>query len=275
MIQQNGEVVAAEAYDLKETDFSDPVKKLVGLYYPIPKDIQITVVEQYNVDKVIEKNIEYIFNTRLVTDSAYLNWTEHVTSVYSDAFGSQRERTEELNPIVDFDALFIPDSPEKIAMIVPQLPYYDIHHVLLMGPNIWHSNDLIELARRYVQGAVLTEGFFDESKSAKVQSFIAQFEKTYNEKPGFIEAVSYDTAMLMFDSLTREDFQLRSDIQKALVNLTPFEGLPVRLHLLKQERPLKTCLCWKCGEGSLWRSISRSGLQSKLKILNDSYLSSL
>ena len=225
IIQKNGEVVGAEAYDLEETDFSDPVKKLVGLYYTIPQDLKIDVVEQYNVDKVIEKNMEYIFAERFLMVSAYMDWTDYVSTTFSDVFESNRSKKEELNPIVDFDALFIPDSPEKISMIVPQLPYYDVNHVMLLGPNIWHSNDLIELARNYVQGAVLTEGFFDESKSPGVQDFISRFEGIYNEKPGFIEAISYDTAMLIFNILASEDFQLRSDIQKALINLSPYEGV--------------------------------------------------
>ena len=225
IIQRNGEVVGVEAYGLKETDFSNSVKKLVGLYYTIPQDLKIDVVEQYNVDKIVEKNIEFIFNTRFQMDSTYIDWCDYVSTAFEDEFESKRSQKQELNPIVDFDALFIPDSPEKISMIVPQLPYYDVNHVMLLGPNIWHSNDLIELARNYVQGAILTEGFFDESTSPAVQGFLSRFESVYNEKPGFIEAISYDTAMLIFNTLSNEEFQLRSDIQRALMNLAPYEGV--------------------------------------------------
>jgi outer membrane PBP1 activator LpoA protein len=40
--------------------------------------------------------------------------------------------------VVDFDAVFIPDSSEKAGLIAPQLAFYDIDDVLLLGTNLWH-----------------------------------------------------------------------------------------------------------------------------------------
>jgi outer membrane PBP1 activator LpoA protein len=46
--------------------------------------------------------------------------------------------------VVDFDAVFIPDSSEKAGLIAPQLAFYDIDDVLLLGTNLWHSDQLID-----------------------------------------------------------------------------------------------------------------------------------
>jgi branched-chain amino acid transport system substrate-binding protein len=137
--------------------------------------------------------------------------------------GDRRE--EEPTPIVDFEAIFIPDAPKKAGLIIPQLVYYDVKDVLLLGTNLWHSDALINMAENYVQGAVMADGFFAESKSPIVRRFVEKFEETYQEEPGFIEAVAYDTAVLLFDVISKPHIRYRSEIKKALFNLIGFQGV--------------------------------------------------
>jgi hypothetical protein len=40
LIENGGKVVGLEAYNPEHTDFADPIKKLVGLYYKIPEDLR-------------------------------------------------------------------------------------------------------------------------------------------------------------------------------------------------------------------------------------------
>ena len=56
---------------------------------------------------------------------------------------------QEPQPIIDFEAIFIPDSPGKTGLIVPQLAYFDIKDVYLLGTNLWHSDALIKIADQY------------------------------------------------------------------------------------------------------------------------------
>ena len=53
---------------------------------------------------------------------------------------------------MDFDAVFIPDTYNMVGLIAPQLRFYGIEDVLLLGTNLWHSGHLMEMARKYVQG---------------------------------------------------------------------------------------------------------------------------
>ncbi len=128
-------------------------------------------------------------------------------------------------PVIDFDAIFIPDGPKTSGLILPQLAFYDVVGVHLFGTNLWHSNRLIEMAKQFVQGAIMVDGFFSESESQKVKDFVKLFEETYNEKPGFIEAVAYDTAMILFKLISRDDIRLRSELQNEILNLRNFEGV--------------------------------------------------
>jgi ABC-type branched-subunit amino acid transport system substrate-binding protein/outer membrane protein assembly factor BamD (BamD/ComL family) len=132
---------------------------------------------------------------------------------------------EPIKPVIDFDAIFIPDGPKTSGLIVPQLAFYDVVGIQLLGTNLWHSHRLIQMAQQFVQGAVMVDGFFAESRSKKVQDFVNIFEETFDDKPGFIEAVAYDTAMILFDLVSRNDIQSRSQIKDEIMNLRNFKGL--------------------------------------------------
>ena len=128
-------------------------------------------------------------------------------------------------PALDFEAVFIPDGPTTSGLLIPQLAFYDVVGVHLFGTNLWHSDRLIEMAKQFIQGAIMADGFFAGSNSQKVKDFVAMFEETFDEKPGFIEAVAYDTAMILFDLVSRNDIQSRSEIKNEIMNLQDFQGV--------------------------------------------------
>jgi ABC-type branched-subunit amino acid transport system substrate-binding protein/TolA-binding protein len=203
LIEREAEVVGAEAYKPKQTDFTDPIKKLVGLYYKIPEDLK--------------GELEF-GDTGNQSDPA----PESADRLPEDDRDREEEEPE---PIVDFDAIFIPDSPGIAGLIVPQLAYHDIKDVYLLGTNLWHSDSLIKIAEQYVQGAVMPDGFFAESNSAAVKAFVAAFEETYQDKPDFIEAVVFDSAMILFHAVSRPEIRYRNEIRDELLNLDGFPGV--------------------------------------------------
>jgi ABC-type branched-subunit amino acid transport system substrate-binding protein len=136
---------------------------------------------------------------------------------------NSRHRKVEVN--LDFDAIFIPDSVEKIALIAPQLAFYDIDRVLLVGTNLWHSDKLIHMARDYVQEAIITDVFYAEDPKINIREFITAFDARYGQRPGFIEALAYDTAMINFHILSNSEIRSRRDLKDALKMLRNFEGV--------------------------------------------------
>jgi len=225
LIKLGGKVVGVEAYQPKQTDFADPIKKLVGLYYEVPEDLKAANELAENRDQQ---------KASVSADG----------KTHEDGSG-RGPAEEELEPIVDFDAIFIPDSPGIAGLIVPQLAYYDVKDVYLLGTNLWHSDSLIRIADQYVQGAVMPDGFFAESSSPAVQKFVTSFEETYQEKPDFIEAVVFDSAMILFHAVSRPHIRYRNEIRDELLNLDNFPGITgttrfdengevqKRLHLLR------------------------------------------
>jgi ABC-type branched-subunit amino acid transport system substrate-binding protein len=127
--------------------------------------------------------------------------------------------------ILDFDAIFIPDVPEKIALIAPQLAFYDIDDVLLLGTNLWHSEKLIQMAGEYIQEAIMVDVFYAEDSKKNVKEFIMRFEEFYGQSPGFIEALAYDAAMIAFQAASNPRVESRKDLKDELQNLRNFEGV--------------------------------------------------
>jgi hypothetical protein len=54
---------------------------------------------------------------------------------------------------------------------------------------------------------------------------VSTFEETYQEKPDFIEAVVYDSAMILFHAVTRPHIRYRTEIRDELANLVNFPGI--------------------------------------------------
>ena len=136
---------------------------------------------------------------------------------------SHRRQNKEV--LIDFDALFIPDSSKKISMLAPQLDYHDVNGVLLFGTNLWHSDQLIASAGDYVQEAVVPDIFFKDSTTQHVKRFVSNFQAQFGSSPDFMEAITYDTTRMVFQVLSRHELFSRDDVKIALMNMNPFNGI--------------------------------------------------
>jgi len=110
-------------------------------------------------------------------------------------------------------------------LIIPQLAFHDIEDVYLLGTKLWHSKKLVDMTKEYIQRAIIPEGFFHESTSVRVRDFVGKFEKTYSEKPGFIEAIAFDTSMILFQILSKPDVRSRNAIKNELMRFKDFQGV--------------------------------------------------
>jgi len=193
IITHNAKVVGVESYDPKSTDFADPIKKLVGLYYEIPEDLKPEPPPAFDSD--------------------------------SESKPDDNPDTEEPKPIVDFDAIFIPDAPKKAGLIIPQLVYNDIEDVYLLGTNLWHSEKLIDMAGQYAQGAIIADDFFAASESEKIKEFSTRFQNIYGKQPEFIEAIAYDNAMMLFQAMRNPEIGSREMLRDELLKITGYPGI--------------------------------------------------
>ncbi len=135
----------------------------------------------------------------------------------------QREAAELLS-IVDFDAIFIPDAPNKAGLIIPQLAFFDVNEVALMGTNLWSSKTLIDMSREYAQGAIVPDGFFADSTRPYTRKFVDDYQAVFDEQPGYMEAIGFDTAKLVLELIDRPDVRSRNDLRDELLRVADFQG---------------------------------------------------
>lgn len=124
-----------------------------------------------------------------------------------------------------FEALFIPDSAKKVGLILPQLAFHDINNVRLFGTHLWHSDNLLRMSGQSAQGAVIPEGFFAESRAPYVADFVRNFQTAYREKPEFMEAIAYDTGMMLFQILGKPGYHSRNEVRDELLRTQHFQGV--------------------------------------------------
>lgn len=176
-----GEIAAVEAYPPDKTDFSDEIKKMVGLYYPRPASV-VRMLEQMRIES-------------------------GVTAAVSD---------DEPPPIVDFDAVFLPDSIDRVALVAPQFPFHRVLDLQLLGTSLWQSADLIDLTGDYVQNAIIPSGFFPDSGTEAATTFQDRFRESFEEDPDKLSATGYDTMQYLKKVLSDNRILSREDLKRAL-----------------------------------------------------------
>ncbi len=194
--EYDGEVVGVEPYDGRKTDFAEPIQKLTGQFFPVPDFLKTDTAEPENTD---------LFPIETETDA--------------------RGEKEEEKIVIDFQALFIPDSPSKVNLILPQLAYNDARGMYLVGTNLWHHKSILKEAKGYNKQSIITDGFFESSQNFVTAQFAKKFESLFNTKPKFLEAVSYDTAFILFLAAMDETIDSRKTLKEALQGNRIFEGV--------------------------------------------------
>ncbi len=205
--REGGQVVALESYDPQQTDFAAAIKRLVGRHYRIPEDL-----------KPMRRGLDLLGPLEAIPGYTPPDPEEEAPETVRTRRKKDPEE-DEFKPVVDFEAIFIPDAPQMLGLVVPQLAYHDVGNTTLLGTNLWFSTKLLETAGEYVQGAILTTGFFPDSQDPAVRSFVTRFETIYGRQPGFIEAIAYDAARVMFTTVLHPDAWLRAGIRHQLLSL--------------------------------------------------------
>lgn len=189
VLQRGGEITAAQTYQPEETDFRDPVQRLVGTYYA-------------------EEDRGKELGMRMQA------WTKD--QVQANVPKSQRDKPPKdlLPPIVDFDAIFIADSPKAVGQIAPMLAYNDVTTVPLLGTNLWDTPQIVSRGGKFVENALFVDDFFSEDPSPTMRRFSSDFQAQFGYVPDVFEAQGYDTALLISQVLKNNGYGLTRSLLK-------------------------------------------------------------
>jgi ABC-type branched-subunit amino acid transport system substrate-binding protein/predicted negative regulator of RcsB-dependent stress response len=165
--QQEGELIASEAYKEGESDFRAVIGKLKA------EDLK-----KYGLEVPIENDP--------AKGAAKPNGKKNKRILYSPGF----------------DAVFIPGRSLDVGLLAAQLAFHDIA-VPLLGANGWNTPDFARVADRSVEGSVFADGFFADSSSPVVQDFVERYRKRFQSTPSLFAAQGYDAARLAVEAVKR------------------------------------------------------------------------
>jgi branched-chain amino acid transport system substrate-binding protein len=193
VLARGGTIVGAQTYSNKETDFRYPVQRLVGTYYVESR------AEEYN-QRLKEWAATQPKKTARLTPPEDL-----------------------LPPIVDFDAIFIPDSVKTMGQISAMLSFNGVKGIRLLGTNLWNVPGVNKRAGHFSNNILFVDGFASAEPRFLSSGFVKDYKALFNEDPGIFEVQGYDAA-LMLRQLISQGSTSRDSLSRALLQVNDFPG---------------------------------------------------
>jgi len=191
-----GEVTEIESYPSKETDFREAVDRSVSLYYKDARGRELGDLAKSRKEKNIIKK------TR------------------------KTEEFYDLLPVIDFDAIFIPDEAKIVGQIIPTFQYRDINKVPFLGISAWNSAALLQRLPSKSAPAYFVDVLSLDNPPAEFRSFAERYQQTYNSKPSVLEATAYDAGGLLRSFFKSDSTQIsRTDLKDMLTQVKNYPGV--------------------------------------------------
>lgn len=198
--KSGGKIVGVERYEPKSTDFREEIRRMLGLEALGARKLEL---------EDLERRKERYASTLKVK-------------------GKQRQRLlkeYDPRPVVDFDAIFIPDDPATVGQIAPAFAVEDVSNIPLLGINTWNTADIVQRAGRYLQRALFVDGFFANNQSEKNVQFTQDYMRFFRSLPGTIEVQAFDAATILIEALKGGSISNRSALRDQLLSKEKFSGI--------------------------------------------------
>lgn len=100
-----------------------------------------------------------------------------------------------------FDAIFLPGDAEQGGLVAAQLAFYGYEQPVLLGVGSWDRPEFLTYGGRFVENAVMADGFFARSGAPVVQEFVRRYQMRYHEEPDLFAAQAYDAVRMVISAL--------------------------------------------------------------------------
>jgi branched-chain amino acid transport system substrate-binding protein len=220
-----GEIVRREEYAPDQTTFRTEAQKLSGRFEP-------------------EKRPDYLQKQKEISD-AEPNLTKRRKAI--------EKLRSSLPPIVDYQALFLPDGWKTVSLIAPALAFEDVitnacdatdlerirktmgrsdlTTVTLLGWSGWASPinaeglpELLARGGKFLHCAVYADGFFAQSTRSSTKQFVSRFQELNQKPPDILAAHGYDSARMVRQFLEKDPVADSNALRDRLTALRDFDG---------------------------------------------------
>jgi len=137
---------------------------------------------------------------------------------------AKRRKEDEYKPLLSVDGIFIPDTHDRVGMILSQMAYYNVKGTFL-GTNSWNGPGLISIGGVAAEGATFVDAFLTKNASTPVARFIEEFRKSFQRDPETLEALSYDGAKLIKEILQSKSVSTPLQLRDELRQVKTFQGV--------------------------------------------------
>jgi ABC-type branched-subunit amino acid transport system substrate-binding protein len=179
-----GEVVAVAGYDRTQNDFKKQIFELGG-------------VEDDELEKI---GRELVLSEGVIPDFSSPSTFSRPLIDMGHWSGDDVEKLK-VSLEFSYDAIFIPGVYDKVGLIIPQLAFYNVNTVSLLGTNGWNSPELVTMGGKYLTNVYFVDGFYPDSHHVEVQKFVRDFKANFGEEPGYLSAQSFDAANIIINNI--------------------------------------------------------------------------
>lgn len=175
VLARGGVVTAAQTYDPKSSDLNNLVQKMVGTFYAEDRADEVRA-------KLKELKLK---KAKKEASSAKRNSRENEVA------------ENILEPIVDFDAIFIPDGGRALGQAMAFLKSNDIHNLTYLGTNLWNTPDLVRRAGTHDERLFFVDTESTVSEKTTSSDFYKKYFALNQEEPQLLEAQTYEAAKIV------------------------------------------------------------------------------
>lgn len=214
VLARGGQITAAQTYSPKETDYRDVVQRLTGTFF-----------------------------TEARPEEARLKNKELNEAREKRGNKSARSNTQEniLSPILDFDAIFIPDGMKALGQMAATLAYSDVKNVKLLGTNLWNAPGVGKRAANFANNLLFVDSYTSGDQRFQNLLFVKEYTQLFKEEPGLFEIQGYDSALIL-RQLISQGATSRESLATALNQMSNLPGLLSPLTVLEDREIVRPVL---------------------------------
>lgn len=145
--------------------------------------------------------------------------------------------------------VFVPGYYTDAALICIQAREVGLT-VPLFGGDGWESEKLIEIGKEAVEGNFFSTHYSPDAGGEKGKAFVESYKKRYNGKvPDAMAALGYDSALILFDAMTRANSTEGPKVRDALASTKDFEGVTGKITINAQRDADKAAVIIQVKDG--------------------------
>jgi len=164
---------------------------------------------------------------------------------------SGNKKIEEFKPGLSVDGLFIPDTYDRVGLLLSQMAYYDVKDPVFMGTNGWNSPGLISTTGTASDGSIFVDAFFKGSPSPMTARFVEEFRKAYGRDPETIEALAYEGARFLRELLVTKSISSPIQLRDEIHQVQNFQGVSNLRGFGEGGKPIRTLTILRVNKGKI------------------------